>query len=188
MSSQAPVTLESSARHSVSSSRPRQSATLTSRFVRVCLLTRLPAGGVGRNIAETIARLGHEVSLHSVVGDDEAGRSLLAHCDTIPMLNRQGVRIINGVTSAQYLSLNDEDGDLVAAIADMAIFSYLTPESVSEESIAAAAILVVDGNLPSFTLKHVCQLAKKNGVPVFFEPTSVPKRCLAPTLETQSEC
>ena len=36
-------------------------------------MIRSAFGGVGRNIAETIARLGHLVHLHSVVGDDEAG-------------------------------------------------------------------------------------------------------------------
>jgi len=67
----------------------------------------------------------------------------------------------------------------VAAIADMAIFSYLTPESVREHVIANAAIVVVDGNLPTFTLRHITQLANKLGVPVFFEPTSVPKAVAA---------
>jgi sugar/nucleoside kinase (ribokinase family) len=138
-------------------------------------IIRSAFGGVGRNIAETIARLGHEVHLHSVVADDEAGRALMAHFATVPLLDFQGVRVINGVSSAQYLSINNNDGDLVAAVADMAIFSYLTPESVSEDTIASAAVVVVDGNLPVFTIKHICQTARKHDVPVFFEPTSVPK-------------
>eukprot|EP00802_Teleaulax_amphioxeia_P006079 Tamp_06083.p2 GENE.Tamp_06083~~Tamp_06083.p2 ORF type:complete len:271 (-),score=60.36 Tamp_06083:439-1251(-) len=83
------------------------------------------------------------------------------------------------MTSAQYLSLNDSDGELVAAVADMAIFSYLTPDSLTEEDIAAAAILVVDGNLPVLSLRHICQLANKIKVPVFLEPTSVPKAVAA---------
>ena len=38
---------------------------------------------------------------------------------------------------------------------------------------------MVDGNLPTFTLRHITQLANKLGVPVFFEPTSVPKAVAA---------
>ena len=130
-------------------------------------------------IAETIARLGHDVRLKSVVADDEAGRSILAHLATLPFLDSSGVRVINGMTSAQYLSLNDSDGDLVAAVADMAIFSYLTPDSLTEDDIADAAMLVVDGNLPTLTLRNICQMANRIKVPVFFEPTSVPKAIAA---------
>ena len=39
---------------------------------------RISLGGVARNIAENLARLGEEVILLSAVGDDDAGRQILA--------------------------------------------------------------------------------------------------------------
>jgi pseudouridine kinase len=36
-------------------------------------------GGVARNVAESLGRLGTEVALVSAVGDDENGRALTAH-------------------------------------------------------------------------------------------------------------
>ena len=38
---------------------------------------RLSYGGAARNIAETLARLGQEVDLISVIGDDTVGRQLI---------------------------------------------------------------------------------------------------------------
>lgn len=36
-------------------------------------------GGVGRNLADAVTRLGRRPLFVSVIGDDQAGRDLLAH-------------------------------------------------------------------------------------------------------------
>lgn len=69
-------------------------------------------GGVARNVAENLARLGAGVALLSRVGDDEGGQALLndaarAGIDTTPVLRER-----DAVTS-EYAAMLDPHGDLV---------------------------------------------------------------------------
>ena len=69
-------------------------------------------GGVARNVAENLARLGAGVALLSRVGDDEGGEALLndaarAGIDTTPVLRER-----NAITS-EYAAMLDPHGDLV---------------------------------------------------------------------------
>lgn len=60
----------------------------------------------------------------------------------------------------------------------------LTPAIVQQHAaaIAAAQVLILDANLPAATLQAAVQVAAASGVPVMFEPVSVPK---APRWVTQ---
>ncbi len=88
------------------------------------------AGGVGRNVAENLARLGHNVKLVSAVGDDLQSQFLLDHT------RRAGVdvsacNVLPGQTTGTYLSLNNPDGSLLAAVNDMAVLGLLTPRHLA---------------------------------------------------------
>lgn len=130
-------------------------------------------GGVGRNIAENIARLGDRVHLISVVGRDAMGDNLLDHTAAA------GVRIEHVVRTDRptgtYTAVLDVDGELIVAIADMEATAELGPEQLhnARDIIATAGLLVVDGNLSLDTLNHALDLSA--GVRTIFEPVSVPK-------------
>lgn len=53
----------------------------------------------------------------------------------------------------------------------------LTPAVVQQHAaaIAAAGVLILDANLPAPTLAAAVRVAGAAGVPVLFEPVSVPK-------------
>ncbi len=130
-------------------------------------------GGVGRNIAENIARLGDQVHLISVVGRDPIGDSLLAHTSAA------GVRVEYVARTDQptgtYTAVLDADGELIVAISDMQALSELGPQQLrnARTLISAAGLLVLDGNLTLEALDFALDLA--DGVRVIFEPVSVPK-------------
>lgn len=130
-------------------------------------------GGVGRNIAENIARLGDRVHLISVVGRDAMGDNLLDHTAAA------GVRIEHVARTDRptgtYTAVLDADGELIVAIADMEATAELGPEQLhgARDLIAAAGVLVVDGNLSLEALEYALDLA--DGVRTIFEPVSVPK-------------
>ena len=130
-------------------------------------------GGVGRNIAENIARLGDHVHLVSVVGRDAIGDDLLDHTSAA------GVQVEHVARTDQatgtYTAVLDVDGELVVAISDMAAMRDLGPEQLDDARhvIAAADVLVVDGNLTHQAFNHALDLA--DGVRTIFEPVSVPK-------------
>ena len=132
-------------------------------------------GGVGRNIAENLARLGTRTHLVSVVGRDPLGDSLLAQTSAAGVRVEQVTR--TDLPTGTYTALLDADGELIVAVADMAATAELGPDRISaaRDLISAADLLVLDGNLSSAALEHAIDLANVAGVRTILEPVSVPK-------------
>lgn len=146
-------------------------------------VTRTP-GGVGRNIAENLARLGTRVELVAAVGDDEAGEQVLG----VTAGAGVGIGAVRRgpLPTGTYTAVVDDDGELVVAVADMRATDTLAPEDVDRAAgqLAAADLVVLDGNLAPACAARVLELATAAGVPVVVEPVSVPKaRALAPLLD-----
>ena len=105
-------------------------------------------GGVGRNIAENLARLGIETRFLSVVGDDAHGKRVLDHARAIG-LDMEDALIVDEPTST-YLSVLDETRDMHVGIAHMDILNRLDIAYIKQhaEIIKKARFCVVDTNLP----------------------------------------
>lgn len=119
---------------------------------------RLSAGGVGRNIACNLARLGVETHLLAAFGDDAFARVALEDCA------RAGVDCtlaftFPGEASSSYLFIADSGGDMQLAINDMAICDRLTPEVLRErlDALNAMDAVVLDANLPTETLSYLAE-------------------------------
>jgi pseudouridine kinase len=150
--------------------------------------TTLTSGGVGRNVAENLARLGTPVRLVAAVGHDQLGDRLVT--DTAAA----GVDVDAVLRSTQptgsYTAVLDVDGELMVAVADMAATDTITPDTVQGAAplVASAGLLVLDGNLPTESVRTALALARTSGVPVVLDPVSVPKAArLAPVLESGVE-
>ncbi|WP_240741057.1 carbohydrate kinase family protein [Deinococcus sp. Arct2-2] len=139
-------------------------------------LTTQTAGGVGRNIAENLARLGINVSLVSAVGRDYLGDALLADSKAAGVDMRFVMRVNDQLTGTYMATLNHE-GELLVAVSDMTVLNVLTPTTLHDRRavLRGATWVVADGNLSEATLNHLMTLAAEAGVPVAFEPVSVPK-------------
>lgn len=135
----------------------------------------LTPGGVGRNVAENLARLGTPVCLLTAIGNDVLGGDLLA------ATARAGVDVSLirrlDVATGTYTAVLDDQGELVVAVADMVAVESLTPADVEAATgaIAAADLVVLDGNLLPSTTTAVLDIAASAGVRVVVEPVSVPK-------------
>jgi pseudouridine kinase len=128
---------------------------------------------VGRNIAETLARLGVQTTLLSAIGDDPIGRILLESTA------RSGVDVSHVVTSAEhrsagYIAVLDQEGIPAYAIADMSVMQEVTPQSIYRHRrlVRDADMLVLDANLSPRALASVFDLAIKYDCPVCVDPTS----------------
>lgn len=140
-------------------------------------------GGVGRNVAENVARLGTRTHLLTVVGRDALGETLMARTAEAGVRTEHVLR--TDEPTGTYTAVLGPDGGLVVSVAAMSALQQLAPEHISRarDLIAAAGLLVVDGNLRADTLQHALDLAADAGVRAVLEPVSVPKaRLLAPLL------
>jgi pseudouridine kinase len=142
---------------------------------------RMCHGGVARNIAENLARLGTETVLISAVGNDDLGRQLLDHAAATGVVTDHTI-IADDMPTGSYLAILDNQGGLRCAVDDMHVIEAITPQYLRDRYslFKDAAAVVVDANLPQKTLSMVFSLARRAGVPVSADPTS---KSLAERLE-----
>jgi pseudouridine kinase len=132
-------------------------------------------GGVGRNVAENLARLGTRVHLVSAVGADAFGDQLLAATSSAGVAVE---RVRRGPhPTGTYTALLDAGGELIAGVADMAAVDALSAADLhaARDLIAEADLLVLDGNLAPATVGAGLDLAAAAGVRAVLDPVSVPK-------------
>ena len=84
-------------------------------------------GGVARNIAENLARLGVPVTLLTAVGADYAGEDILDTADDLDMDVSRAL-VIEGETTGTYLAALDPSGDMFMALDDVRVLRHLTPD------------------------------------------------------------
>jgi pseudouridine kinase len=136
--------------------------------------TVVAPGGVGRNVAENLARLGSPVRLIGVVGDDAGGSTLLDQLVVLDV-DVRGVRRSAACATGTYTAVLDRDGSLLFGVADMAATDSLGPDDVAHETMHGASWLVLDGNLRTDTIAHCLALAREHDVPVVLDPVGVTK-------------
>ncbi|SET19087.1 carbohydrate kinase family protein [[Clostridium] polysaccharolyticum] len=111
---------------------------------------RVSFGGVCRNIAENLARMGIDTKFISVIGDDEKGKSILDYAKKIH-LDMEDSLIVKGESTPTYMAILDELGEMRSAIADMKITDLVTEEFIDSkaELIENAEYMVLDIDNPA---------------------------------------
>lgn len=127
-------------------------------------------GGVCRNICENLARLGEDVRLITVVGDDVQGRGIIEGCSKAG-IDMSAVRVLPGERSSSYISIMDGDGDMLLAMSDMHIIKQLNPQIIDEsrDMLCGADLVVCDGNLSAKTIERLSQVCDR---PLYLDPVS----------------
>jgi pseudouridine kinase len=135
----------------------------------------LSAGGVGRNIAENLARLGLSVSLVTALGDDPNAALVRSACAGAGV--DLSLAWVSGHPTGTYLAVLDETGEMVSAVSDMRAMDGLDPAHLDALSgeLARADMLVADCNLPTGCLAWLMGFAGRHGLRLLIEPVSVAK-------------
>jgi pseudouridine kinase len=119
----------------------------------------LSCGGVARNIAENLARLGAEVRFAGAVGDDGFGTFLSERLAGAGV----GARLIrrSGLGTGLYLALFEPSGKLFVAVNDMEAVESVGPSDVAGlgDFFTAADLVIADANLRPETLRAVAAAA-----------------------------
>lgn len=134
---------------------------------------RFSFGGVARNVAENLARLGQPVTLITAVGNDRFGSELLDSTRACGVDVSQ-CQCVSDCATASYLAVYNPDGSLDIALEDMRVLRTITPAILmeNERRFHEAGLVFVDANLNPRTLRTAVQLAHKAGVPICADTTS----------------
>ncbi|MDI9493470.1 MAG: carbohydrate kinase family protein [Bacillota bacterium] len=131
-------------------------------------------GGVGRNIAENLGRMGIPVSFFSVAGDDLMGRTAIRELSDLGV-DVSGVRLLPDENTAMYISILNLVGDIEIGLSNMDALERISRE-VIDDAVGAAAdakMVVLDTNLTEDTLAYTIERFK--GKPLFLDPVSTTK-------------
>lgn len=133
---------------------------------------RYSFGGVGRNIAENLARLGDQVSLVSAFGSDLYGVKMKEDCA------RLGIDLSHSLfpdhVSSTYLAILDDRGEMRMAVNDMSILDLIRPEDAQKafDRMKEGDLAVVDANLAAELLGYIFANCP---VPIAADPISTAK-------------
>jgi pseudouridine kinase len=124
-------------------------------------------GGVVRNVAENLARLGLPVALVATVGDDAGGRMLLDQAATVGIDTHAVIRRRRHASDS-YTAVLAPDGSLTLGLASMPLVETLSPWALESSRAlrTGAALVVADGNLPTDTWPLLLAEARASGVPL----------------------
>jgi pseudouridine kinase len=138
-------------------------------------------GGVARNIAENIARLGAPVALMTAIGDDVSGRALLAHAQSLG-IDTAASLVLPDTCSGTYTAVLDDHGEMLVALADMALYDRLSADVLAAhaEHRTAPALTVADLNLPLDAVAHLLAEAARSLTPLVIVAVSKPKMARLP--------
>jgi pseudouridine kinase len=136
-------------------------------------MVRVSVGGVARNIADNLTRLGVETILLSAIGDDGSGRRVLNRAAEVG-INTDFCVVSGEHHTSAYLALLDEKGNLVMSVDDMEIMSCITPQYINRRRGLAkdAEMVVLDSNLSQAAIDSLFKVANRYNVRVCADPTS----------------
>ena len=130
-------------------------------------------GGVARNIAENLARLGHKVSLLAVVGEDLTGDHMLTQLSDAGV-DTQAILRSAAYPTASYMGLLSSTGELKYAVDDMRIMNQLSSDYLRqhEDLFKKASLVFMDANLSKKSLRTAISLAHRAKVPICADPAA----------------
>lgn len=130
------------------------------------------AGGVGRNVAENLARLGVEVKLVAALGGDVFGKSLLDGCRTVG-IDMSLAAIDPLAASGAYIAVLGPDGEMYVAVVDGICAIPMSHILRHEAVIRGSEIILLDANLDEGLIADLLERFPENHI--YVDPISVTK-------------
>lgn len=110
---------------------------------------KISFGGVCRNIAENLARVGVNTQFISTLGDDENGKSILEHSRKLGY-NMENSLFLEGESTPTYLAILNHQGEMESAVVDMESLNKMDEAFVDgkHEVFENAEYTIVDSDNP----------------------------------------
>jgi pseudouridine kinase len=134
----------------------------------------MSAGGVGRNIAENLSRISIPTKIFSYVGADALGDFLVEETQRANV-DTSYIKKHTTIPTSQYLSVLDDNNDILISISDMRIIDQMSIEDIKSynNTISQSSVIVVDTNIPTKVIKYIAN--EYGHMPLFLDPVSIAK-------------
>ncbi len=131
-------------------------------------------GGVGRNVAENLARLGTPVKLITAIGNDSFGKKIVQSAESAGV-DASHSYVNSDDVSSTYIAILDTGGEMKMALSDMRVLDKMPVEHLAknQQIIKNAELIVTDAGLPEATLEYI--LTNFEGSRIFIDSVSVGK-------------
>lgn len=112
---------------------------------------KVSCGGVCRNIAENMSRVGIPTKFISILGDDQKGADILRQAEKVG-LDMSDSLIVKGGSTPTYLAILDEHGEMVSAVVDTKLANDFSEEELNKraEIIENAEYMFLGADNPPF--------------------------------------
>lgn len=133
-------------------------------------------GGVARNFAENLSRLGYNTSLMTSVGDDKEGNWILRETKSQGVDVSQ-VWVLQTERTGTYTTLLDVNGEMIVSMADMNIYEKITIAMIEEKwsYIVASQAVFLDTNISKDCISYLINRCKDEDIPLYIDPISSAK-------------
>ncbi len=119
---------------------------------------KISMGGVGRNIAENLVRLGLETKLICVLGDDLYAKKVIEHSQQTG-IDIQDSLFVKDKHSSVHLAIMDAENDLALGLSAMDIYDEMNVAFIRKKKVKIqhASVVVLDTNISEDVLAWVVQ-------------------------------
>ncbi|PTI30158.1 carbohydrate kinase [Mammaliicoccus vitulinus] len=137
--------------------------------------SELSIGGVARNVAENLGRIGEDVLLLTTSGNDAEWQHIADLSS--PFMNVDYVEKISSEATGSYTALLDQNGNMTMGLADMLVYDKITPEFMIKNTylLNKAKCIIADLNCPKETIEFLCAYAEKKQIKLVLIAVSGPK-------------
>ena len=128
------------------------------------------AGGVTRNVLETIGRLGVKTYLLTCIGNDKFGELIIEKSSEYVDFSK--AKIIPNIETSKFIQVFDNNNDMLLAVCDMSIINNLDINYIKEndELIKNASAIIIDPSINIEVIDYVLNNYKDNYI--FLDPVS----------------
>ncbi|MFY3790952.1 PfkB family carbohydrate kinase [Ureibacillus sp. MALMAid1270] len=135
----------------------------------------ISVGGVARNIAENLGRLGHTAKLITLMGKDQDAAFIEEKSSAF--VDFELVEKLEEEKTGSYSAILNNKGDLVLGLANMAIYDSLLPPIIKKHEVTLlnSKCIIVDLNCPKETVEYLRDIAINKNIDFTIVPVSSAK-------------
>ena len=150
--------------------------------------SQMSVGGVSRNIAENLGRLGHNVHLLSLAGYDQDYEWIKQK--TASHVNMHSIQQKEDFHTSSYTAILDDQGEMQLALADMAICDQMDLKWLESHRslLMSAQAIILDLNLPIESVTYIIDFAREFDIALYIVPVSGPKMVHLPKQLEGADC